>query len=242
MKALLVSVVALAALAVPGVHTASAAEPGAKTKAAPVPAKDDPAQPRILLIGDSISIGYTDDVRRLLAGKANVHRIPGNAGPSSNGVKKIDEWIDSAQGKWDVVHFNFGLHDLKGGTGGKDGKPYPTSDGHQVPLEEYEKNLRKIVERLKSTGAALIWCTTTPVPEGKVDPPRLPADVVKYNAVARKVMEEGGVAIDDLYAVALPRLAEIQMKQNVHFTSDGSAELAKTVAASIEAALTKRSK
>jgi lysophospholipase L1-like esterase len=240
MKALLASVVALTALAALEIASASAAEPGAKTKAAPAPQKDDPNLPRVLIVGDSISIGYTDDVRKLLAGKANVHRIPGNAGPSSNGVMKVDAWIDPANGTWDVVHFNFGLHDIKRGSGGKDGKPYPTSDGHQVPPEEYEKNLRRIVERLKTTGATLVWCMTTPVPEGKTDPPRLPADVTQYNGIARKVMEENGVAIDDLHAIALPRLAEIQLKQNVHFTPEGSAELAKTVAASLETALKTR--
>ena len=41
--------------------------------------QDTPGLPRVLLIGDSISIGYTLPVRRLLAGKANVHRIAVNA-------------------------------------------------------------------------------------------------------------------------------------------------------------------
>lgn len=40
--------------------------------------KDAPGLPRVLLIGDSISIGYTEPVRMELAGKANVHRIPTN--------------------------------------------------------------------------------------------------------------------------------------------------------------------
>ena len=66
--------------------------------------------------------------------------------------------------------------------------------------------------------------------------------MTQYNGIARKVMEENGVAIDDLHAAALPRLSEIQLKQNVHFTPEGSAELAKTVAASIETALKVTSK
>ena len=92
------------------------------------PVTDDPKLPRVLLVGDSISIGYTLPVRKLLEGKANVHRIPENGGPTSNGTAKIDKWIE---GKWDVIHFNWGLHDLKL----VDGK-------HQVSLEDYEKNLR----------------------------------------------------------------------------------------------------
>lgn len=213
------------------------AEPGATVQAGQAPAIEDPRLPRVLIIGDSISVGYTDEVRKLLAGKANVHRVAGNAGPSSSGVQKLAEWLAPTNGTWNVIHFNFGLHDIKLGTGGKDNHPYATSDGRQIPLEDYERNLREIVARFQTTGAALVWCSTTPVPAGKLDPPRQPNDVIIYNTIARKVMTENGVAIDDLFAAALPRLADIQLPHNVHFTKDGSAELAKHVAASIEAAL-----
>ncbi len=220
--------------------TLFAAEPGDASKATQEPATDDPKLPRVMIIGDSISVGYTDEVRKLLAGKANVHRVPGNAGPSSSGVQKLAEWLAPTNGTWDVIHFNFGLHDLKLGTGGKDNQPYATSDGHQVSIEDYEKNLSMIVAKFKTTGASLVWCSTTPVPTGKVDPPRQPDDVMKYNEAAGQVMIKNGVAIDDLFATALPRLADIQLPHNVHYTKEGYAELAKQVAASIEEALKKR--
>ena len=57
----------------------NAAQDKKKVDPAFEPVKDDPTLPRILLIGDSISIGYTPATRKLLAGKANVHRIPENA-------------------------------------------------------------------------------------------------------------------------------------------------------------------
>ena len=217
-----------------------AAEPGDTSKANQAPATDDPKLPRVMIIGDSISVGYTDEVRRLLAGKANVHRVAGNAGPSSSGVQKLKEWLAPTNGTWDVIHFNFGLHDLKLGTGGRNNQPYATSDGHQVSLEDYEKNLSQIVATFKATEAALVWCSTTPVPTGKVDPPRQPEDVMKYNEAARQVMIKNGVTIDDLFATAQPRLPDIQLPNNVHYTKEGYAELAKQVAASIEDALKKR--
>jgi acyl-CoA thioesterase-1 len=194
------------------------AEPGASKDPAFAAVKDEANLPRVLLIGDSISIGYTLPVRELLKGKANVHRIMENGGPTSNGVAKIDKWLSA--GKWDVIHFNWGLHDIKV----MDGK-------HQVGIEDYEKNLRALVAKMKATGAALVWCATTPVPEGKLNPLRVPADVVAFNAVAKKVMDEAGVAIDDLYAFALPKLKEIQMKENVHFTKEGSKALEGALAA-----------
>ena len=198
-----------------------------KRRANPAFAKvtDDPKLPRVLLIGDSISIGYTVPVRELLKGTANVHRIPANGGPTTNGVKNIDKWL--GDGKWDVIHFNWGLHDLKYINGKR-----------QVPPEAYEKNLRSLVARLKKTGAKLIWCSTTPVPEG-VSPPRTNDDVLRYNAIAATIMKAEGVPTDDLYSFAAKQLDKIQRPKNVHFTPAGSKTLAKQVVGSIEAALKK---
>ncbi|HSB12828.1 MAG TPA: SGNH/GDSL hydrolase family protein [Bryobacteraceae bacterium] len=215
----LLSVVALAAA-----WTCLAAQVSSSDPAF-APVSDDPRLPRVLLIGDSISIGYTLPVRKMLEGKANVHRIPENGGPTINGVQKIDAWL--GDGEWDAIHFNWGLHDIKLDANGV----------HQVPADSYERNLRELVKRMKSTGARLIWASTTPVPEGRLSPPRHPGDEVAFNAIALRVMKENGVVVDDLYSFALPRLADIQQPANVHFTAEGSEALAKQVAASILRAL-----
>ena len=189
---------------------------------------DQPGLPRVLLIGDSISVGYTVEVRERLASKANVHRIPENGGPTSRGVANIDAWL--GDGDWDVIHFNWGLHDLKLMDDGK----------RQVSKEDYAVNLRSLVARLKETGATLIWCTTTPVPSGDEITSRKTEDVPPYNAIAQGIMLEEGIIIDDLYAFALPQLGKIQRDQNVHFTEEGSTALAEQVAESIETALEAR--
>lgn len=194
---------------------------GEKADPKKVATPDDPNLPRVLIIGDSISMGYTEPTKKLLAGKANVHRISGNGGPSSRGIENIELWL--GDGKWDVIHFNFGLHDIKRDDEGNT----------QVSIKDYETNLRKLVERMKATNAKLIWATTTPVPNAKLRPVRKVADVIEFNKVAQKVMDENGVAIDDLYSYALPQLKKIQKPKNVHFTPAGSEVLAKQVAKSI---------
>jgi acyl-CoA thioesterase-1 len=186
--------------------------------------RDDPALPRVLLIGDSISIGYTLPVRTALAGAANVHRIPVNGGTSSNGLLHIDEWLGDS--RWDVIHFNWGLHDL-----------WTTEGKPRIPLAQYETNLRKLVAWLKKTNAKLIWCSTTPVPADIAIKTRCNADVLAYNAAAKKVMDEYGVPIDDLYAFALPQLKAVQIPANVHFTEAGSQVLARQVCTAIRNAL-----
>jgi lysophospholipase L1-like esterase len=183
--------------------------------------------PPVLIIGDSISIGYTPMVTTFLAPKAAVKHHEGNAAHTNNGVAKLEEWLGTE--KWKVITFNFGLHDLKIMEDGK----------HQVSVEQYEKNLHTIAARLKKTKARLLFITTTPVPEGKLNPLRHPGDEVTYNAAARRVMKKHKIPVVDLYGFAKPRLAEIQGKANVHFNKDGSAQLAAVVAKAIEEQLQK---
>ncbi|HEY8994916.1 MAG TPA: hypothetical protein VIM71_09660, partial [Lacunisphaera sp.] len=75
------------------------------------PIQDVPGLPRVLIIGDSVSIGYTLPTRDNLKGKANVHRPHTNCGSTTEGEKSLDAWLED--GHWDVIHFNWGLHDLK---------------------------------------------------------------------------------------------------------------------------------
>jgi acyl-CoA thioesterase-1 len=191
--------------------------------------KDDPALPRVLLIGDSISVGYTPVVREALKGKANVHRIPENGGDTWRGLAKLNAWLST--GTWDVIHFNFGLHDLKHM---KDNKL--DLAGEQIStLEAYSVNLDKLVVELKKTGAALVWATTTPVPEGANG--RLKGDEVLYNAAALRVMAAHGVTVNDLYAEVFPVLEQNQRPRDVHYTPDGYRFLGRKVAAEILKAL-----
>ncbi|MCP4642159.1 MAG: SGNH/GDSL hydrolase family protein [bacterium] len=191
--------------------------------------REEPALPRVLLIGDSISIGYTASTRELLKGKANLLRIPTNGGDTSRGLAELDKWIGEAE--WDVIHFNWGLHDLKRMRGRK----LDSSADRVTALEEYEKNLDALVGKLKATGATLIWTSTTPVPVGAAG--RIKGDDVLYNEAAAGVMRKWGVEIDDLYAYVLPELEKHQKPRNVHFTPEGSAFLAKQVALTITRAL-----
>ena len=219
------------------------AEPKAKAKRAPSPSlakiEDVPGLPRVLLIGDSISMGYTLDVREKLKGKANVHRIPANGGPTVNGLKSLKAWLGDS--KWDVIHFNWGLHDLKYIQDDPSKRADPKAPGahHQVPLGDYEKNLRELVTQLKATGAKLIWCNTTPVVEGSEG--RVASGELKYNEAAARVMKDAGIPTNDLHAHAQAKLKEIQLPAgNVHFTGDGYKYLAEKVASAIEAALPKK--
>ncbi|MEN3942761.1 SGNH/GDSL hydrolase family protein [Prosthecobacter sp. SYSU 5D2] len=174
--------------------------------------QDDPKLPRVLLIGDSISRGYTLATRKALAGVANLHRAPENCGPTANGLKKLPVWLGT--GKWDIIHFNFGIHDRK------------------TPLADYEQRLDSIATQLKATGATVIWASTTPVAEGGMKD-ATNADLIARNAAAARVMQKHGIAINDLYSFIEPDLARLQNPKDVHFSSEGYTRLAEQVTAAI---------
>ncbi|MFM8470924.1 MAG: SGNH/GDSL hydrolase family protein, partial [Limisphaerales bacterium] len=177
---------------------------------------DDPKLPRVLLIGDSVSRGYTQATRKALAGKANVHRAPVNCGPTASGLKNLEVWL--GDGKWDVIHFNFGIHD------------------RNTPLADYTQRLEQLIGRMKKTSAKLVWASTTPIPD---DPAKqqTAASIVERNVAAAGLMKQHGIATDDLFAAVTPQLAEMQNPNDVHFNAKGYDFLGATVAASIESSL-----
>jgi acyl-CoA thioesterase-1 len=207
--------------------------------------------PNVLILGDSISIGYTPFVQQLLKNEAKVVRPmqedgkrPDNCLYSANGVKRIETWLGDT--KWKVIHFNFGLHDLK-----YIGQPLPNSkivpqrgdaikknpNAQQLStINDYVSNLEKIVTRLKKTEATLIFCTTTPVPVGSRG--RIPGDEQKFNAAAVKLMKSLNVAVNDLHGHAsLEKVAKHQRKADVHFTETGSEMLADAVVLALRSSL-----
>jgi len=193
--------------------------------------KDNPNFPRVLIIGDSISIGYTIPVREILEEFANVHRPPANCASTKHGLESIDKWI--GDDKWDVIHFNWGLHDLKymGQNGENLADPKLPSNKQQVSIQQYSKNLDQLVQKMKKTGAKLIWRNTTPVPEGSKG--RVVGDSDKYNRSAAEIMVKYEIPTNDLYSFSKENWDKIGRKANVHFTPQGSKQLATLVAESI---------
>ena len=203
----------------------------------------DPKLPNVLIIGDSISMGYTPPLRELLRGKANVlhpmrsdGKLPVNCFSTAVGLTDLSKWLGST--KWSVIHFNWGLHDLCYRN------PEANTPAHrdkqhgkiEVPLDAYKTNLETLVNELQKTGARLIWASTTKVPDG--DEGRFAGDDVKYNAAAIEVMTRHQIPIDNLHALTVSFPPELSLGPgNVHYKPEGYARLAKQAADSILEAL-----
>lgn len=176
--------------------------------------KDSTALPRVLIIGDSISRSYTAPVRIALTGKANVHRAPANCGNTDNFFKFGETWLkQNGNDRWDVVVFNFGIHD-------RDKAP-----------DLYAANLRKIYERLKASGASIVWVETTPFAR-KEDAPgtdRSPA----LNATGNAIATEEGAEIVKLHDLMQPELASLQNNDRTHFNENGQRKMGLAVAEAV---------
>ncbi|MEI8063220.1 MAG: SGNH/GDSL hydrolase family protein [Verrucomicrobiota bacterium] len=193
----------------------------------------------VYIIGDSISLGYTPEVTRLLDGRARVTHSPGNAQYSSFGLRNLKAWL--GEERFDLIHFNWGCWDRHYLDSMAD--PLEPSvakfkrDGvRRTTPEQYAANIEAIVKILQTTGARLIWASSTPLrDDGKLV--CKPEEVAPYNAVAARVMAAYGIAINDLYACALPELDRLISSDGCHFTDDGYRHLGRQVAAVIQGEL-----
>jgi hypothetical protein len=176
--------------------------------------------PRVLLIGDSITRAYYREVEKHLEGKAYVGRLSSSAFISDPVLAKQIEMVLS-QYKFDVIHFNNGMH------------------GWQHSEKEYEQAFPEFIKVVQKNapGAKLIWANTTPL---KVSP-NLPADnqtqatderIAARNAIALKLVQAKGIPEDDLNT---PMRGHPELhSDNVHFNEQGVALQAAQVAGQIE--------
>ena len=140
--------------------------------------------PRVLLVGDSIVNGYQGEARRLLEAKGvNVtYWISSYCVTSPHYLTFLGIYLDEA--KYDVIHFNNGLHSLD----------TPTADWEK----RFEAALRLIRE--KQPAAKIVWCTSTPLKDAAKT-----AKARELNAAGAKVVARlGGIETNDLFAALDP--------------------------------------
>jgi lysophospholipase L1-like esterase len=187
----------------------------------------------VILLGDSIRMGYQPTVVQELAGIADVWAPTENGAHTANLLVQLSTWVLPKNAS--VVHVNAGLHDLK--------TVHWDTRETVVPLKHYRDNVETLLETMQQrTQAKIIWATTTMVnDEGSRQARqknrefrRYNADVEAYNREAVKVCRKLRVPVNDLYT--LSRTAQ-QTPDGVHFTPEGYQTLGRQVAAQIRNAL-----
>ena len=213
------AVIAFAALAADAAHLEDAASnPAVKTS----------SLPEILLIGDSIRMGYCAAASNALAGRAEVKWPSGNCQSSQAILIRLATWrglVSSPK----VVQFNCGHWD----TAHWDG-----DEAALTTVEEYARNVRMIIHRIRRywPEAKIVFATTTPMnPNGVLGKnPRTTESIISYNAAGVKVAKSEGVEVNDLFA-ATESWPATDYADYCHFTKPAAKRLGEIVASRLAA-------
>lgn len=217
--------------------------------------KNASAATQYFMIGDSIAGGMRADVEALLLPHGwSLEIQPGNAASSNKGAHCVAGWVRPEARKWDVISYQFGLHDL-------------AYDVERISVQQYTTLLTNITDSLvslqKQTGVKLLWVTTTPVPTVPtydsspgstcndvhkcLNPPRYESDVVLYNAAAQGVIaaaqQQGAqIAVLDMHSYVVKQCGGkevyascdgFQNPVDVHYTAAGWAGIAQQMATAL---------
>lgn len=185
---------------------------------------------KILIIGDSISIGYTPFVQEQLLNTVDIFHNPGNAQHTGRGLDSIQSWIGNED--WDIIQFNWGLWDMcyRHPDSKVQGNRDKIKGEITFNLDDYRSNLDSIVKMIrKISDAELVFVTTTYVPECEAG--RFMEDAKKYNEIARAVMETNGAKINDMYETSKGIHLEYgKGNDDVHYTPEGYEALGQYIA------------
>ncbi len=186
----------------------------------------------VLLIGDSIRLGYDKAVMRSLEGKANVCFPSENCRFAAYVLRYLHDYKALVpDGKVDVLHWNAGLWDCL----------HLFGEDAQTPLDVYAYYIERICIRITKLfpEAKVVFATSTAVLSEKMKPDfkRYNEEIEKYNDAAVEIVKKYGFAVNDLYA-ASRALSEDAHSDAVHYyTPEGTRTFAEQVLDHISPAL-----
>lgn len=188
---------------------------------------------KILILGDSIRMGYDKYVKMAFEDVAQVHYPVSNCRFSSHLLRHLQEWVEETGcgDELDLVYWNAGLWDT-----------LLLADGlNHITLDVYEANVNRICRQLQmfAPKAKIIFATSTPVQEELFTGmfKRLNKDVEQYNLAAARIVESYGGQVDDLYTMAKNAPVSYHSDQTHYYTKEGKKLFTEHVVATMEKAL-----
>ena len=186
---------------------------------------------KVLLLGDSIRMGYEEYVKEYLDGQCQVYYDAQDNGRFAFYTLWQANQFFRHEGKFDVVHWNNGYWDMN---------IEPPMEEPLCPVEDYVHLLHRIIREIRRNGAKIIFATTTPILRSgsAADNTGTGADAIAYNdqwvqtynAAAVKVMEEEGVTVNDLYALCKEDPNYYKCEDLLHLTEEGYRRCARQTA------------
>ena len=186
----------------------------------------------VLLIGDSIRMGYDKSVKQTLENVANVYFPAENCRFAAYVLRYFHEYKDMVKtGDIDVIHWNAGLWDSLRLFG----------EEHHTPIEIYKYYIERICIRIKKLcpNAKVIFATSTSVQTEKMSPDfiRYNNEIEEYNAAAVEIVKKYGFSVNDLYAVSASLSPEAHSDAVHYYTQEGTKAFTNSTVSHIMAAL-----
>lgn len=179
---------------------------------------DDNKIKRILLVGDSISVGYREGVQKLFGDTYAIDLLATSKGINDPGFIKELEYMLS-QYDYEVVHFNNGIHGL------------------YMDIDTYELSYRYVLNFIKTKCENIVLVLSTPATE-EHEPTKHSADndiITVRNKVVLKIAKEYNFPINDLYSAM-----DGKPKYKVdcyHYNQEGKGEQSGIVKSALEKVL-----
>ena len=164
---------------------------------------------KILLLGDSIRMSYQTYVKDKLDGVAEVMGPDENCRFAKYTLWNLQTWITDVN-RPDIIHWNNGIWDIF---------RINNDIGIFSSLEEYTKDIQRILKELRKWESKIIWATTTPVNDKNVNCRN--SDIDKYNDAVLKFMQKEQIEINDLNTVVRANIDSFISEDNLHLTYKG---------------------
>ena len=171
----------------------------------------------VLLIGDSIRLGYDKSVRKTMEHEVNVYFPEDNCRFANYVLRYLHEYKELLGGETaDVIHWNAGLWDCL----------HLFEEEANTPLDIYAYYIERICVRMKKLfpEAKVIFATSTSVQTELMDKDhkRYNEEIEIYNKIAVDVVSKYGFMINDLYQVSIGLPEEAHSDPVHYYTSIGT--------------------
>ncbi len=175
---------------------------------------------KVVLMGDSIRMGYDKYVKEALLDTAEVYYPSENCRFAEYMLRYAHVWKE--EGKWpddvDLVHWNAGLWDVL----------ELFDDGPLTSISYYAEAIARINKRIRMLypKAKIVFATSTPVIEEKYGEgaKRHNEIIKKYNEAAINALASSDTLINDLYSLA-EGFPEEYHSDPTHYSTDKGREL-----------------
>lgn len=185
---------------------------------------------KIILLGDSIRMGYQTYVKEELEGEYKVIYSKDNGRFTSFTLWQLNQLLKE-HSDVALIHWNNGYWDMN--------IEAPMTEP-MTPIEDYVKNLRRIIKLIReTTEAKIIFANTVPVLKSGMAKDITGIDteismdnawVIEYNRAAETVMAEENIPVNDLYSLCLAHPHYHKCDDLLHLSERGSRECAKQIA------------